>query len=148
MEKWVPIYAAIVATVVALIQFSQWKNQRIGAKLSASPRVHPMKPPRCSHIEVDVQATQNSTSICAIYIAAYKSKLHYFLGKEPEEIVGNEWHKMFPLKIEPGHGWEGLMAINDKERALAASYNHVRVMVRHTGYGRVISKPITKFLRT
>ena len=148
MKDWVPVYAAIVATVVAIIQISHWRAQRVGAKLSVSSRMHPTSPPRCSHIEIDIQATHNSTSIRAIYLAAYKWKWQFLLGREPSEIIGSSWNKIFPIKIEPGHGWEGLMAINDKERALAASYNHVRVMIRHTGYGRVISKPIIKFLRT
>lgn len=147
MEIIIAAYAAIVSTIVAILHWNQWRKERVGAQLNVSPRVHAMKPDRYSHIEVDIQATVNPTTIRAVYLAAYNTWWHWLLRREPAEVLGNEWIKIFPESIEPSYGWEGLLAINDKERALAARYSHVRVMVRHTGHGRIVSQPVTKILR-
>jgi len=55
---------------------------------------------------------------------------------------------MFPQQVELGKAWDGLFGITDKVRVLAASHDHVRVMVWHGGLGRIISKPITKYLKS
>ena len=143
----VAVYAAVVSTVVALIQLSSWLRNRVDAQLTVLPRRHDLKPDRFGHIEIDVQATNSPTTIRAIYLAGYKSFWHWILGVNPEEVVSNEWSKIFPKTIEPGHGWEGLFAINDAERALAARYSHVRMTVRHTGFGKTTSKAVTKELK-
>lgn len=143
----VSTYAAIVSTIVAVLEWSQWRRERVGAQLKVTPRLHPMKPSRSSHIELEIQATVNPTTIHAVYLAAYGSWWHWILGRDPAEIVGNDWDKVFPKTITPGHGWDGLLAINDREFALAAHHSHIRVMVRHTGYGRIVSKSVTRMLR-
>jgi hypothetical protein len=147
MDSIIAWYAAVVSTIVGILHWNQWRRERVGAQLNVSPRVHSVKPDRFSHIEVDIQATVNPTTIRAVYLAAYKGWWHWLLRRDPAEVLGNDWSKIFPMVIEPGHGWEGLLAINDRERALAARYSHVRIMVRHTGYGRIASKPVTKMLR-
>ena len=143
---YIASYAAIVSTVVGFTQLVQWYSERVGAQLKVSPRVNDMNPENFSHIEVDIQATVNPTTIQAVYIAAYKSWWHWLFRCNPAEVIGNDWSKIFPKTIDPGHGWEGLLAINDNERALKASYSHIRIMVRHTGNGRIVSKPVTKIL--
>ena len=147
LSDGVAVYAAVVSTGVAVIQLLSWLRSRVDAKLTVLPRKHEFKPDRYSHVEIDVQATKSPTSIRAIYLAGYKSRWHWLLGGNPGEVLGNEWSKMFPKTIEPGHGWEGLFAINDPERALSARYGHVRMTVRHTGIGKTTSRPVTKFLR-
>lgn len=147
MELIISVYAAIVSTIVAILHWNRWRRERVGAQLKVSPRTHSVKADQYSHIEVDIQATVNPTTIQAVYVAAYRSWWHWLLRRDPAEIAGNDWSKILPKTIEPGHGWEGLLAINDRERALAARYSHVRVMVRHTGYGRIVSQPVTKMLR-
>lgn len=147
MELALAIYAALVSTFVAALQWRRWRTERVGILLNIWPRVHDVKPDRFSHIEVDIQASNNKTEIRGVYLAAYRSRWHWLLGKDPAEALGNDWMKIFPQPIEPGNGWEGLMAINDGERALAARHSHVRVVVRHAGRGRVVSKPVTKILR-
>lgn len=143
----VALYAAAVSSILALIQLSSWLRNRVDAQLTVLPRSHDLNPDRFGHIEVDVQATNSPTSIRAIYLAGFKSRWHWLLGASPEEVVSNEWSKIFPKTIEPGHGWEGLFAINDAERALAARHRHVRMTVRHTGFGKTTSKAVTKVLR-
>lgn len=149
MKDWISLYAAFVSTVVAIIQYSNWRSQRTPAQLTVLPRTEDKHSKKCICIEIDIQTNQNSTDVTAIYLAAYKSKLHYWLNREPDKVIPSTWNeKMFPEKIELGHGWEGLLPLNDKERALAASYKHIRLMVRHTGNKRVLSEPVTKYLRT
>jgi hypothetical protein len=147
MELVIAAYAAVVSTIVGILHWNKWRRERVGAQLNVSPREHPVTQDRFSHIEVDIQATTNPTTIQAVYVAAYKGWWHWLAGGDPIEILGNDWSKIFPKVIEPGHGWEGLLAINDRERALVARYSHVRLTVRHTGYGRIVSKSITKMLR-
>lgn len=147
MELIIAGYAAVVSTIVGVLHWNQWRQERVGAQLNVSPRPHTTMPRRYSHIELDVQATVNPTEIRAIYLAAWRSWLSWVMGGEPNEVVGSDWENIFPKLIEPGHGWEGLLAINDRERALAARYSHVRLMVRHTGRGRIASSPVVKFLR-
>jgi hypothetical protein len=147
MELIVAAYAAIVSTVVGILHWNRWRRERVGAQLTVKPRVHDVRPDRFSHIELDIQATMNPTTIQAVYLAGYKSWMHWLLGREPAEIVAGQWSKIFPTTINPGHGWNGLLAINDRECALAARCPHVRLVVGHTGYGRRVSKPVTNTLR-
>ena len=147
MELIVAGYAAVVSTAVAILQWLQWRSTRVGVQLRVSPRIHQIKPDRYSHIEVDIQVMANPTNVRAVYLAAYKSWWRWALRQEASEVLGSEWSKIFPVAIEPGHGWEGLLAINDSERALAARYSHVRLAVRHTGSGRVVSRPVSKLLQ-
>jgi hypothetical protein len=147
LNDGVAIYAAVLSTGVAVIQLLVWLRSRVDAKVTVLPHKHVGKPDRYSHIDIDVQATKNPISIRAIYLAGYKSRWHWLFGGRSEEVVNDEWSKIFPKTIEPGHGWEGLFALNDPERALSARYGHVRMTVRHTGIGKTTSKPVTKFLR-
>lgn len=144
----VALYAAVVSTGVALIQLASWLRSRVDAQLTVLPRRYDFKPDCFGHIEVDVQATNSPTTIRAIYLAGYKSFWHWVLGANPGEIVSNEWSKVLPKTIEPGHGWEGLFSINDAERELAARYSHIRLTVRHTGFGKITSKAVTKALKS
>jgi len=145
----VSTYAAVVSTMIGVLNWKRWRRDRVGAQLTISPRFHPEKTDRLIYIELDIQATLNPTTIQAVYLAGYENRLKWFLESDPQEVVSSEWNSgnIFPKKIEPGHGWSGLLAINDRERALAARFSHVRLMVRHTGYGRIASKHVTKLLR-
>lgn len=147
MELIIAGYGALVSTILAVLHWKRWRQERVGAQVRVEPRPHATMPDRYSHIEVDLQATVNPTEVRAIYLAGWRSRLAWIMGAEPKEIVGSDWENIFPKVIEPGHGWEGLLAINDRERALAARHTHVRLMVRHTGHGRVASRPVDKFLR-
>lgn len=147
MELIIAAYAAVVSTVVGVLHWNRWRQERVGAQLSVGPRPHATMPDRYSHIEVDVQATVNPTELRAIYLAGWRSWVSWLIGAEPKEVVGSDWERIFPKTIEPGHGWEGLLAVNDRERALSARYSHVRLMVRHTGRGCVASRPVGKLLR-
>lgn len=147
LDNGIALYAALLSTGVAIVQLLGWLRNRVDAKLTVLPRAHALNPDRDSHIEIDVQATKSPTTIRAIYLAGYRSFWHWLFGANPEEVRSNDWSKIFPKTIEPGHGWEGLYAINDTERALAARYPHVRMTVRHTGIGKTTSKAVTKMLR-
>jgi hypothetical protein len=141
------VFAAVVSTLGALLSWMRWRHERVAVELTVRPRGHELDPNRLSHIEVDIQATLNPTTIHAVYLAAYKHRWGSMFGGEPSEVQATDWNKVFPIKVEPGHGWEGLLAINNPERSLAVRYPKVRLMVRHTGYRRIVGKDITKMLR-
>jgi hypothetical protein len=140
------IYGAVLSTILGLVKCNEWWRQRFGAQLRVSARMHDLYPERVSHIELDFQATAHRTSIGAIYLAGYKSWGKWLLGSDPDEMVPTDWNRSFPVQVEPGHGWEGLLAVNDKERAQAARYPHVRLTVRFTGLGRTVSKSVAQML--
>ncbi|MBU2968711.1 hypothetical protein KO527_05035 [Pseudoalteromonas sp. C2R02] len=152
MEKLLPVYISFAALVVSLfvasIQFMQWRAQKTGAKLYVEPRRNDGNP-RVISILIDIHALQSPIPVQAIYIAAYKSRWHYLFKSAPVDVLTIDgWEKMFPQQVDLGKAWDGLFPITDKIRALAASHSYVRVMVRHGGLGRIISKPITKYLKS
>lgn len=145
MGDAIAIYAAILSTLVAVVQLSSWLRNRVDATLTVVPHRKDMKPHKFGHIELDVQATRSPITIRAIYLAGYKSWWHWLLRAQPDEVLGSDWVSIFPKTIEPGQGWDGMFAINERERALAKRCRHVRMTVRHTGFGTTSNRAVTKF---
>jgi len=140
------VYAAVVSTVLGVVKLNEWWRQRRGGQLRVMPRIHPLHPKQVSHLEIDFQATGHPTSVQAVYFAGYSNRLTWLLRSE-DEVLGTEMSKVLPRDAKPGHGFEALIPINEKERALAKRCGHVRLTVRFTGLGQIVSSPVTHHLR-
>jgi len=147
LKTGLALYAAVLSTVIALVQLYQWWKSHIGIELSILPRIDEKGKGLPVSIEVDIQAVLNKTEIQSVYIAAFSNWCSAFSKRKPAKVLSSGWGGVFPVTIEPGQGWEGLLAINEKERSLANEYPHVFVMVRHSGRGRLVGKRVSKMLR-
>jgi hypothetical protein len=139
------VYAAVVSTVLGVVKLNEWSRQRRGGQLRVMPRMHPLYPKQVSHLEVDFQATAHPTSVQAVYFAGYSNRLTWLLRSQGE-VVGTDVSKVLPRDVKPGHGFEALIPVTDKERALAIRCRHVRLIVRFTGLGQIVSSPVTTHL--
>jgi hypothetical protein len=140
------IYAAIVSTILGVVKLNEWWRQRRGGQLRVIPRMHPLHPKQVSHLEVDFQATGHPTSVRAVYFAGYSNRFTWLLRSEGE-VLGTDLSKVLPRDVKPGSSFEALVPINEKERALAKRCGHVRLTVRFTGLGQIVSNPVTTHLR-
>ena len=140
------VYAAIVSTVLGVVKLNEWWRQRKGGLLRVTPRMHPLHPKQVSHLEMDFQATGHPTSVQAVYFAGYGNRLRWLLQPQGE-VLGTDMSKVLPRDVKPGHGFDALIPVTDKERALARRYGHVRLTVRFTGLGQIVSSAVTTYLR-